>query len=149
MKDCVSCVHEYLSPMSDTCRECGIAMLNYKEAKPNPATNAETSDGEWHEIIHVPPHDGEAFEKVISERISQTEKWGNNPCNHPFEWMSILGEEYGELCEAVNETCFMNGKHPERGGAENIVREAAQIAAVAIAIIRDFSPAILPAEEGE
>ena len=34
MKDCVSCVHEYLSPMSDTCRECGIAMLNYEEAKP-------------------------------------------------------------------------------------------------------------------
>lgn len=39
MKDCVSCVHEYLSPMSDTCRECGIAMLNYKEAKPKPITN--------------------------------------------------------------------------------------------------------------
>ena len=34
MKDCVTCAHEYLSPMSDTCRECGIAMLNYKEAKP-------------------------------------------------------------------------------------------------------------------
>lgn len=41
MKDCVSCVHEYLSPMSDTCRECGIAMLNYKEAKPKPITNAD------------------------------------------------------------------------------------------------------------
>ena len=39
MKDCVSCVHEYLPAMSDTCRECGIAMLNYEEAKPNPATN--------------------------------------------------------------------------------------------------------------
>lgn len=34
MKDCESCVHEYLSPMSDTCRECGIAMLNYEERKP-------------------------------------------------------------------------------------------------------------------
>ena len=39
MKDCESCVHEYLSAMSDTCRECGIAMLNYKEAKPKPITN--------------------------------------------------------------------------------------------------------------
>ena len=39
MKDCVSCVHEYLSPMSDTCHECGIAMLNYEEAKPKPITN--------------------------------------------------------------------------------------------------------------
>ena len=41
MKDCVSCVHEYLSPMSDTCRECGIAMLNYEEAKPKRITNAD------------------------------------------------------------------------------------------------------------
>ena len=34
VKDCESCVHEYLSPMSDICRECGIAMLNYEERKP-------------------------------------------------------------------------------------------------------------------
>lgn len=95
----------------------------------------------------VPPHDCEAFERVISERIAQIEKWGEESCNHPFEWMSILGEEFGELCEAVNETCFMNGTHPERGGDENIIREATQIAAVAIAIIRDFSPTIIPAEE--
>ena len=27
--------------MSDTCRECGIAMLNYEEAKPKPITNAD------------------------------------------------------------------------------------------------------------
>lgn len=101
------------------------------------------------EAVPVPPHDGEAFEKVISERITQIEKWGDEPCNHPFEWMSILGEEFGELCEAVNETCFMNGTHPERGGDKNIIREATQIAAVAIAIIRDFSPTIIPAEEGE
>ena len=100
-------------------------------------------------LVSIPPHDGEAFEKVISERITQIEKWGKEPCNHPFEWMSILGEEFGELCEAVNETCFMNGTHPERGGDENIIREAKQIAAVAIAIIRDFSPTIIPAEPCE
>lgn len=97
--------------------------------------------------VPVPPHDGEAFEKVISERVTQIEKWGKDPCNHPFEWMSILGEEFGELCEAVNETCFMNGTHPERGGDENIIREATQIAAVAIAIIRDFSHTIIQAKE--
>lgn len=99
--------------------------------------------------VPVPPHDGEAFEKVISERITQIAKWGDESRNHPFEWMSILGEEFGELCEAVNETCFRNGTHPERGGNENIIREAAQIAAVAITIIRDFAPTIIPAEEGE
>lgn len=115
------------------CHITGTELLN-----PNPPTDCP--------IVPVPPHDGEAFEKVISERITQIEKWGKEPCNHPFEWMSILGEEFGELCEAVNETCFMNGTHPERGGDENIIREATQIAAVAIAIIRDFSQTIIPAE---
>ena len=75
--------------------------------------------------VPIPPHDDEAFEKVISERITQIAKWGDESRNHPFEWMSILGEEFGELCEAVNETCFRNGTHPERGGNENIIREAA------------------------
>ncbi len=91
-------------------------------------------------LIEVPPHGSAAIEKVISERISQIERWGEDTYNHPFEWMSILGEEFGELCEAVNETCFMNGTHPERGGDENIVREATQIAAVAVAIIEAFLP---------
>ena len=77
------------------------------------------------DFVPVPPHDDEAFEKVISERITQIAKWGDESRNHPFEWISILGEEFGELCEAVNETCFRNGTHPERGGNENIIREAA------------------------
>lgn len=105
-------------------------------------------------LVPVPPHGSAAIEKVISERISQIERWGESSYNHPFEWMSILREEFGELCEAVNETCFMNGKHPERGGDENIIREATQIAAVAIAIIEDFlpsdtAPTIIPADPAE
>ena len=108
--------------------------------------NEDGMDSTEYPLVPVPPHDCEAFERVISERIAQIEKWGEESCNHPFEWMSILGEEFGELCEAVNETCFMNGTHPERGADENIIREATQIAAVAIAIIRDFSPTIIPAQ---
>lgn len=110
---------------------------------------------EWKEypLLSVPPRGSAAIEKVISERISQIERWGEDTYNHPFEWMSILGEEFGELCEAVNETCFMNGTHPERGGDENIVREATQIAAVAVAIIEAFlpsdtAPTIIPADTG-
>lgn len=72
---------------------------------------------------------------VMAERQRQNSLWGDQSGNHPFEWMSILGEEYGELCEAVNETCFSNATHPERGGYEKIKREATQVAAVAVAII--------------
>ena len=81
-----------------------------------------------------------ALSLVRQERERQCNLWGDQSDNHPFEWMSILGEEFGELCEAVNETCFQNGKHPERGGCDRIVREAIHVAAVATAIIESYLP---------
>ena len=86
-----------------------------------------------------------AFVLVNRERERQKMLWGNQSDNHPFEWISILGEEFGELCEAVNETFFLNGTHPERGGPEKILLEAVQVAAVAVEIIEAF----LPEEEAE
>lgn len=76
-----------------------------------------------------------ALDLVMAERQRQDSLWGDQSGNHPFEWISILGEEYGELCEAINETFFKNGTHPERGGPEKIIKEATQVAAVAVAII--------------
>lgn len=76
-----------------------------------------------------------ALTLVDTERNRQNAKWGDQSGNHPFEWMSILGEEYGELCEAVNETCFQNGINPEKGGTEKIIKEASHVAAVAVAIM--------------
>ncbi|OQB15743.1 MAG: hypothetical protein BWY15_00456 [Firmicutes bacterium ADurb.Bin193] len=77
-------------------------------------------------------------EKVLkaikTERKRQDDKWGDQSGNHPFEWMSILGEEFGELCEAVNETCFHNPTHPEKGGLDKIYKEAIHVAAVATAL---------------
>lgn len=77
----------------------------------------------------------EAVKTVLGERKRQIEKVGDESDNHPFEWMSILGEEYGELCEAVNETFFQNAEKPERGGYDKIIKEASHTAAVAVAII--------------
>ena len=49
---------------------------------------------------------------------------------------AILGEEYGEMCEAVNETMFDNGpKERLKGGYDNIRKEAVQVAAVAMALV--------------
>lgn len=77
----------------------------------------------------------EALILVDKERDRQEKKWGDQSGNHPCDWMSILGEEFGELCEAVNETCFSNASHPDRGGIDKIIKEATQVAAVAVAII--------------
>ncbi len=41
-----------------------------------------------------------ALRAVLDERRRQDRKWGEQ--NHgPFVWLGILGEEYGELCEAL------------------------------------------------
>lgn len=72
---------------------------------------------------------------ILAERNRQNEKWGDQSGNHPFEWVAILGEEFGELCEAINETCFANPSHPERGGIDKMIEEATQVAAVAVAFV--------------
>ena len=64
MKDCVSCMHLYLSPMSDTCRECGIAMLNYEERKPT--TNADRIRGKSDEEL------AKAFDAIAAHKRPST-----------------------------------------------------------------------------
>ncbi len=76
-----------------------------------------------------------ALDLAMAERKRQDSLWGDQSGNSPFEWVSILGEEYGELCEAVNETYSGKARHPERGGPETIIKEAVHVAAVAVEII--------------
>ena len=84
-----------------------------------------------------------AIAMIRAERERILSLWGriaetNEPTNDLFEWMSILGEEFGERCEAINDTCFKHPKHPERGGYDNILKEAIQVAAVSTAIAEDM-----------
>lgn len=75
------------------------------------------------------------LQSVIAERQRQGEKWGQQD-HDPTVWMGILGEEFGELCQAVNETHFNNGpEEREKGGYENMRSEAVQVAAVAVSFI--------------
>lgn len=75
-----------------------------------------------------------ALSLVAEERKRQFALYGDQSGRSYFEFLAILGEEYGELCEAVSET-FMSGRHPERGGLESIVKEAVHVAAVAVQMI--------------
>lgn len=77
----------------------------------------------------------DAIDMIMSERMRQINLYGDQSRNSLFSFVSVLGEEYGELCEAVNETCFANGRHPERGGYDNIIKEAVHVSAVAVQII--------------
>lgn len=70
-----------------------------------------------------------ALAAVLDERARQDKKWGVQ--NHNLDtWMLILGEEYGETCQAILNTRF--------GGVADLKRireEAVQVAAVALAMI--------------
>ena len=77
----------------------------------------------------------DVIKAVLAERQRQDEKWGEQ--NHlPQFWTGILGEEYGELCQAINETVFDNGEEErKKGGYENMFREAIHVAAVAVGFL--------------
>lgn len=74
------------------------------------------------------------LKRVKEERAAQDKKWGEQNHHLPL-WATILGEEYGEFCQAVNETVLYNTDKKHLGGIENIKKELIQIAAVAIATI--------------
>lgn len=70
------------------------------------------------------------IDDVIAERKRQDEKWGEQ--NHFAErWATIIGEEYGEMCKAINEFSF----NPTPETAQDIYTEAIQTMASCMAML--------------
>ncbi len=69
---------------------------------------------------------------VLAEMNKQDEKWGADRNQHPFLWQVILGEEFGEVCQAI--------LHDEFGGdhAGTARDELVQVAAVALQFIEQY-----------
>lgn len=69
---------------------------------------------------------------VIAEMKKQDSKWGADRNQHPFLWQVILGEEFGEVCQAI--------LHDEFGGdhAGTAREELVQVAAVALQFIEQY-----------
>ena len=61
------------------------------------------------------------------EHTAQIQKWGSQR-RTPFEWMTYLTEEVGELAAALSEYVYRNGE------PENIRDEAVQVATLALKI---------------
>lgn len=73
--------------------------------------------------------------RLIGNEIKrQHSLFGDQSTRHPYEYLAIITEEIGELAETVTET-YTNGKHPERGGYENMIKEAVHVAATAVSFI--------------
>jgi hypothetical protein len=65
------------------------------------------------------------FGELCKERMKQHSKFGEQPRADRFQLLSIAGEEYGEVCRAVNQ-----GLHPD-----TLREEIIQLAAVCIAYL--------------
>jgi len=75
-----------------------------------------------------------ALKLVDAERNRQDHKWGEQ--NHAqTAWVGILGEEFGEYCQAVNETYLNNATQQHKGGFDNLMTELTHVAAVAVGAI--------------
>lgn len=71
---------------------------------------------------------------VLNERERQDRKWGIQ--NHsPDAWISILGEEFGEVCKAANESGANFGLIDKTIDLTDYRKELIEVAAVAIAAI--------------
>ena len=64
---------------------------------------------------------------VEAENQIQVKKWGVQD-RTPFEWLAYTTEELGELAQAISE------HHYRRGSANNVVKEATQVATLALKI---------------
>lgn len=70
----------------------------------------------------------QACKSVLAERARQDSLWGIQ--NHdPFTFLTLLGEEYGEACQAAAQALY-DGKSIDR-----IREEVVQVAALALAIV--------------
>lgn len=73
--------------------------------------------------------------EIRNERARQDKKWGQQ--NHePEMWLSILGEEFGEVCKAVCEARFSG--YASTGDWSQYRKELIQVAAVACAMVECF-----------
>lgn len=77
--------------------------------------------------------DPRIFEMVQEENRRQVEKWGIQD-RSAFEWLCFLSEEHGELAEAIAENYY------RRGSLEDVVKEAIQVATLALKIAEMYQP---------
>lgn len=84
---------------------------------------------------------------IIQERDRQDAKWGEQ--NHDqFKWNAILGEEVGEVANAICENWYGDVFSSEaRGKFLHLREELVQVAAVAIAFIQSLDRNELKNEE--
>ena len=86
-------------------------------------------------VLYAEPSDWVRHQRIIfeveQELKAQDKKWGTNRVKPMSEWIVILGEEFGEVCNAV-----MEGETWESD--EHTYEEIVQVVAVGIQMLKDI-----------
>lgn len=75
--------------------------------------------------------------EIVLERQRQNKKFGVQD-HTPYKWLSIIGEEYGESCEAALELDHTKSVTEFLSKAELLRDELLQVAASAVAAIENI-----------
>lgn len=79
---------------------------------------------------NIEPEKKKIIADVLAERKRSDEKWGEQ--NHgAYRWASIIGEEYGEMCKAINEFGF----NPTLETKQDVYSETIQTIASCMAML--------------
>ena len=76
------------------------------------------------------------LQQISEERDEQIWKWGDqatDPSISPYQWVAILGEEFGEAAQAALK--HLDPAEPDKGCVEDIEDELIQTAAVCVAFV--------------
>lgn len=87
------------------------------------------------DILRGDEHRQKVLNEINAERDRQEAKWGRQD-HQPERWLSILGEEFGEVCKAVCEASFPG--YETSGDWSQYRTELIHVAAVAAAMAECF-----------
>ena len=76
------------------------------------------------------------LQQISDEREEQIWKWGDqaaDPAISPYQWVAILGEEFGEAAQAVLK--YFNPAEPDKSCVGDIEEELIQVAAVSVSFL--------------
>lgn len=85
-------------------------------------------------------HATHVLAEVLNERVRQEKKWGVQNHN-PADWVTILGEEFGEVCKAALEWRFSKDRlsyNQRREQLKEYRAELIQVAAVAVSMVQSL-----------
>lgn len=77
--------------------------------------------------------DADVIEQVMYERLKQYNKWGDQSDRRQHEFVAILGEEFGEVCQNINDLAYLELSDEQYyKHLLNLRNEWIQLAAVAV-----------------